>query len=230
LTRPVLMRSALDHLASAVQFNSESSDAFYHLAIALLQAGPTRDLDACIRAARHAVELESGDIRYWHLLGLALSASGQHTQAREVLEIGEALETDEDEETTNEEPSSSQSARSNTEEPASGQTILGPSEDKTPSIGKLLLPIPEHPHSSKEDIFEQGLELRITLLSLIELVDGAEVASVKWVEVFAWFAERGGWAQPVQDRKSFKASRHVSYACGNRHSFVRFTTHAYNPA
>ncbi|PVF93840.1 hypothetical protein CPB86DRAFT_835149 [Serendipita vermifera] len=206
LTRPVLMRRALDHLASAVQFNSDSSDAFYHLAIALLQAGPTRDLDACIRAARHAVELESGDIRYWHLLGLALSASGQHTQAREVLEIGEALEPDEDDETANDDPSSNQAAHPNTEQSPSRPAILEPSQKEAPSVGKLLLQIPEHPRSGKEDVFEQGLELRITLLSLIELVDGAEVASVKWVEVFAWFAERGGWAHPVQDRKSLKGN------------------------
>jgi hypothetical protein len=50
-------------------------------------------------------------------------------------------------------------------------------------------------------LFEHGLHLRMTLLSLIELMDGAEIASVKWVDVFAWFAERGGWARPVMERK-----------------------------
>jgi tetratricopeptide (TPR) repeat protein len=103
MTRPQLLKQALNHLASAVNFNSESADAYYHLAVALLQAGSTRDLEGCIRAARHAVELESNGIRYWHLLGLALSADGQHTQAREVLEIGESLQTDEDDEIPNEE-------------------------------------------------------------------------------------------------------------------------------
>jgi hypothetical protein len=65
----------------------------------------------------------------------------------------------------------------------------------------MLLPIPDHPRPSKEDLFEHGLHLRMTLLSLIELMDGAEIASVKWVDVFAWFAERGGWARPVMERK-----------------------------
>ena len=198
MTRPQLLKQALNHFASAVNFNSESADAYYHLAVALLQAGSTRDLEGCIRAARHAVELESNEIRYWHLLGLALSADGQHTQAREVLEIGESLQTDEDDDIPNEETFA---ATSDTESPRGTETLISPSTKKVPSPTSMLLPLPDHPRPSKEDLFEHGLHLRVTLLSLIELTDGAEIASVKWVDVFAWFAERGGWARPVTERK-----------------------------
>lgn len=191
----------LNHLASAVNFNGESADAYYHLAVALLQAGPTRDLEGCIRAARHAVELQSNEIRYWHLLGLALSADGQHTQAREVLEIGESLQTEDDDDNPAEETSATPASEAKESTDEEVETLILPSTKQVPSPTSMLLPIPCHPHPSKEDMFEHGLQLRITLLSLIELMDGAEIASVKWVEVFAWFAERGGWARPVIERE-----------------------------
>lgn len=206
-TRPLLMRSAVDHLASAVQFNSESADAYYHLAVALLQAGSTRDLDASIKAARHAVELESTEIRYWHLLGLALSASGENNQARKVLEIGEALETDEETEAQIEDSSATPAGDSivgtpRSDSPTANDSLLSASATSVPSPTTMLLPVPDHPRPSREDLFEHGLQLRMTLLALIERMQGAESASGRWVEVFAWFAERGGWAQPTEDRRA----------------------------
>ncbi|KAG8760065.1 hypothetical protein FRC14_004164 [Serendipita sp. 396] len=205
-TRPTLMRKALDHFASAVAFNPDSADAYYHLGVSLLQAGPTRDLDASVRAARHAVELKPNEIRYWHLLGLSLSASGQYGQARDVLEIGEGLGTEEEDEATQEEIATTSAGvstqdESNPQSPASTPTLLLVIAVKAPSPSQALIDLPDHPNLSKEDLFEHGLKLRITLLSIIELVEGAEVASVKWVEVFAWFAERGGWAQPPEERR-----------------------------
>ncbi|CCA68642.1 hypothetical protein PIIN_02507 [Serendipita indica DSM 11827] len=207
ITRPVLMRSALNHLGSAVQLNPASPDAYYHLAIALIQAGPTRDVEASVQAAQHAVELDASDIRYWHLLGLVLSASGQHAQARKVLIIGEELELDGDAEGTVEEPtvattSDSVLGESQSASPTQPETLIPVHQKHCPTPSKMLLPPLDHPQPSKEDLFEHGLQLRMTLLSLIELVDGAEVASVKWVEVFAWFAERGGWAQPNEERRA----------------------------
>jgi hypothetical protein len=198
------MRSAVDHLASAVDFNPGSADGYYHLAVALLQAGSTRDLDASIRAARHAVELESTDIRYWHLLGLALSAGGENTQAQEVLEIGEALETDEETEVQQEDPTAANDplvGTSRSESPNASDSLLAVSDTTVPSPTSMLLPAPDHPRPSREDLFEHGLQLRMTLLSLIERVHGAEIASVRWVDVFAWFAERGGWAQAADERE-----------------------------
>ncbi|KAG8834242.1 hypothetical protein FRC17_009318 [Serendipita sp. 399] len=204
-TRPILMRSALDHFASAVALNPESADAYYHLGVALLHAGPTRDLNASVQAARHAVELKPNEIRYWHLLGLSLSASGQYGQARDVLEIGEGLGTEEEDEVSQEVTGTS--AEESTPEDANPQssadveTLLPANETKAPSPSQRRADLPDYPTPSKEDSFEHGLELRITLLTIIEFVEGAEVASVKWVEVFAWFAERGGWAQPPEERR-----------------------------
>lgn len=203
-TRATLMRSAVDHLASAVSFNPESADGYYHLAVALLQAGSTRDLDASIRAARHSVELESTEIRYWHLLGLALSASGENTQAQEVLEIGEALETDEETEVQQDDPvtaNGSAVATPRSESPNANDSLLSVSDITVPSPTSMLLPLPDHPRPSREDLFEHGLQLRMTLLSLIERMHGAEIASVRWVDIFAWFAERGGWAHPADERR-----------------------------
>jgi tetratricopeptide (TPR) repeat protein len=215
------MRNAVDHLGSAVALNPESADAYYHLAVALLQAGPTRDLDACISAAKHAVELESNEIRYWHLLGLALSATGEFKQALEIFGIGEAVEPDEDSvdpsvdlppTETDTSTSSAASVPSGTaftdtnsagmrsESPQGLQTLLPLSASKAPAATTMLLTTPDHPPSSKEDIFEYGLQLRITILAVVELIDGAETASGRWVDVFAWFAERGGWIQPTEDR------------------------------
>lgn len=201
------MRSAVDHLASAVQFNPESADGYYHLAVALLQAGSTRDLDASIRAAQHAVELESTEIRYWHLLGLALSATGENNQGREVLEIGEALETDEEAEVQQEDASTPNAADGSilgtprSDSPNANDSLLSVSATSVPSPTSMLLPVPDHPRPSREDLFEHGLQLRMTLLALIERMHGAETASGRWVEIFAWFAERGGWVQPIDDRK-----------------------------
>lgn len=203
----------MDHLASAVQFDPESADGYYHLAVALLQAGSTRDLDASIRAARHAVELESTEIRHWHLLGLALSASGENSQARKVLEIGEALETDEEIEPQQEDNSMPDTVDGSvmdtprSDSPTAVDSLLGISATSAPLATSMLLPVPDHPHPSREDLFEHGLQLRMTLLALIERMHGAETASARWVDVFAWFAERGGWAQPVDDRELLISSR-----------------------
>lgn len=196
-----------------MNLNPDSADAYYHLSLALLQAGPTRDLEGAIRAARHAVELESNEVRYWHLLGLALSADGQLVQAREVLEIGEALETEEEAEEPvatgtsgiSQNEGVSRFDRGQTESPQDIETLLQPEAKKVPSPSAMLLPVLDHPPPSKEDLFEYGLQLRVTLLALIERTDGAEVASVKWVEVFAWFAERGGWAKPAEESASVYA-------------------------
>jgi hypothetical protein len=54
----------------------------------------------------------------------------------------------------------------------------------------LLRPLPEHPVSSKDEEFEDVLQLRITQVALSELVDGPETASAKWVELFSWYSQR----------------------------------------
>ncbi|KAF9560412.1 hypothetical protein CPC08DRAFT_665457 [Agrocybe pediades] len=94
--------------------------AYYHLALSfarrrssvplidpsLKPGAPTTyeyetNLSKAIQSAGNAVEGSPKDVRYWHLLGLLLSATGKWQDAREVLERGAELDlADEDETTT----------------------------------------------------------------------------------------------------------------------------------
>ncbi|PPQ63641.1 hypothetical protein CVT24_004415 [Panaeolus cyanescens] len=64
---------------------------FYHLALSFARrSGPSYDLDKAITCAGNAVEGQPGDVRYWHLLGLLLAAKERWSEAREILQRGEA--------------------------------------------------------------------------------------------------------------------------------------------
>ena len=198
-TRPSRMQSALDHFQSAVQHDSESADIYFHLAIALLHARPARDIDGAVEAAKRAVELEPTEVRYWHLLGLALSANGENMQAREVLIIGEGMEQTEDSDTPAE-ATGTDTPNANitgldvrTDSPSVVDSLLPGSAKRVPVPTTMLLPLPDHPPPSKHERFEHALQLRMTLMTLVELMDGGDSAAQKWVDAFAWFAERGGW-------------------------------------
>ncbi|KAG6840608.1 hypothetical protein C0991_005556 [Blastosporella zonata] len=52
----------------------------------------------------------------------------------------------------------------------------------------ILAPTQDHPPLSKEDLFEYALQLRMTQGVLAEVIDGAEGAEEKWLEVFSWVA------------------------------------------
>ncbi|KAG6885786.1 hypothetical protein C0993_009891 [Termitomyces sp. T159_Od127] len=52
----------------------------------------------------------------------------------------------------------------------------------------LLAPVQDHPPPSKENLFEYALQLRMTQGVLTEVIDGAEGAEQKWLEVFSWVA------------------------------------------
>ena len=207
--RPSRMRSALDHFQSAVQLDTDSADIHFHLAIALLRAGPARDIDGAVGAAKHAVELEPTEVRYWHLLGLALSANGENVQAREVLVIGEGMEQTEDSDTpanaTGAETPNANTATLDvrTESPSAVDSLLPVSTTRVPVPTSMLLPLPDHPPPSKHERFEHALQLRMTLVALVELMDGRDSAAQKWVDVFAWFAERGGWVVHQDETRMF---------------------------
>jgi len=207
--RPSRMRSALDHFQSAAQLDTESADIYFHLAIALLRAGPARDVDAAVGAAKHAVELEPTEVRYWHLLGLALSANGENVQAREVLIIGEGMEQTEESDTPAD-ATGTETPNTNittlgvrTESPSVVDSLLPVSTTRVPVPTTMLLPLPDHPPPSKHERFEYALQLRMTLVALVELMDGRDSAAQKWVDVFAWFAERGGWVVHQDETRMF---------------------------
>lgn len=68
--------------------------------------------------------------------------------------------------------------------------LLSSDESTLPKSGSLLLPLPDHPPPSPKDLFEHALQLRMTELSLTELLMGPDGAELQWPNVFAWFAER----------------------------------------
>ncbi|KAF8066830.1 hypothetical protein FPV67DRAFT_1768536 [Lyophyllum atratum] len=64
------------------------------------------------------------------------------------------------------------------------------SDMRIPPPAFLLAPAQDHPLPSKQERFEHALQLRMTQGVLAEVVDGAEGAEEKWLEVFSWVAER----------------------------------------
>lgn len=80
-----------------------------------------------------------------------------------------------------------------TESPSVVNSLLTVSATRVPIPTTMLLPLPDHPPPSKHERFEHALQLRMTLMALVELMDGRDSAAQKWVDAFAWFAERGGW-------------------------------------
>jgi hypothetical protein len=61
-----------------------------------------------------------------------------------------------------------------------------------PAAASLLMPTPDHDLPSKQDVFEYALQLRMTQAALTEVVEGAEGAELKWVNIFSWHAEKRG--------------------------------------
>jgi tetratricopeptide (TPR) repeat protein len=106
LTRTYRLSESLRLCTLAVE-TFPSATAYYHLAIALSRAGPSRDIPLAIEHARSAVEQDSREIRHWHLLGLLLVATDDWKKAKAVLEYGAGVS----EERTDDEGSTSDSKR-----------------------------------------------------------------------------------------------------------------------
>ncbi|PCH34790.1 hypothetical protein WOLCODRAFT_139578 [Wolfiporia cocos MD-104 SS10] len=86
-TRPTRFADSLALLKTAAETYPTPS-VHYHLALAYARPGLLLDIQEAISHARLAVEAEPGEIRYWHLLGLLLTASGDWRAAQGVLEVG----------------------------------------------------------------------------------------------------------------------------------------------
>lgn len=221
-TRPPRLAHSLAQLVASIK-TFPTPSAYYHFAIALARPGPHQDLEQAITSASSALEGASGDIRYWHLLGLLLTANGKWKEAKEVLEIG-AANGEKGEES--EDGHGERGEDANTTGVSRGFTAVGlkdggtnghvefPKAEKLPSQSIFLLDtdctvvppsatllqvIPDCPGPSLPDAFERALQLRMTQLALTECIEGAEGADLKWVEVFGWVAERKG---VVSERES----------------------------
>jgi hypothetical protein len=201
LTRPRRLSESLRLCVLAVEM-FPSAPAYYHLALALSRAGPSRNIPLAIEHARSAVEQDSSEIRYWHLLGLLLVATDDWKKAKAVLEygavIGEERAGDEGlPQTPNEDAQGTPNGKIEGLPPTDPPFMLGSesfmtllSEDATdiPKAASLLKPLPDHPPPSRRELFEQALQLRMTQLALIEHAEGPEGAVEKWLEVFSWVA------------------------------------------
>lgn len=81
--------------------------------------------------------------------------------------------------------------------------VLAQEAEVIPPASQLLPPLPDHPPPSKQDMFEQALQLRLSQVVLAEYVEGPEGAGEKWVDTFSWIAERKG---VVAERRKFSSS------------------------
>lgn len=86
-TRPSCLAHSLAQFAASVEAFPTPS-GYYHLALALAKPGSQQNLDQAIISASSAVEGAPTDVRYWHLLGLLLTANGKWNEAKGVLDIG----------------------------------------------------------------------------------------------------------------------------------------------
>ncbi|TFK35798.1 hypothetical protein BDQ12DRAFT_687572 [Crucibulum laeve] len=252
-TRPLRLSTALAHFRKSIEIYPTSSGHF-HLSLALSRAGPGQDLTKAIEHTGAAVEGEPSDVRYWHLLGLLLSAQEKWSEAREILERGADLdagegeadgEVEEEEEEQQEQvavngdgiptfnvtgtdgevqatdfggkkvnvkgkqplvnglqngngngnvseaPSSSSSSSTSETGPSPDYVVsLVDGRPSIPSASSLLHSILDPCPPSKLELFEYSLQLRMTQAALIEVMEGAEGAEHKWVEVFSWVADQ----------------------------------------
>ncbi|TBU45371.1 hypothetical protein BD309DRAFT_890639 [Dichomitus squalens] len=214
-TRTKHFDESLALLNTSLETNPTPS-AHHHLALAYTRPGASQDLQEAIVHARAAVEGDSSEPRHWHLLGLLLTATGNWRAAKEVLEMGVSAS---DADLVDDEPdsvSANGDAAANGVQAydfayppspmTNGQTVTDEAEapspprqpvrllDKdateVPLSSSLLQPFVDRSAPTRQDAFEQALQLRMTQLTLTEFVEGPEGTGDKWVEVFQWFSER----------------------------------------
>ncbi|PPR04627.1 hypothetical protein CVT26_015006 [Gymnopilus dilepis] len=308
LTRPINFDKAHVCLLRSIQ-TQPSPSAYYHLALSFArrvpgtrrssaqkdskQEGHEHNMTRAIECAGLAVEGSPNDVRYWHLLGLLLTATEKWVAAKEILERGAELDGSDDAEGAEEDiqdadgpqlnglnrlrsedaetvtqlkmevqslkipngvssptdssslpkthrtttngtviprQDSTASYQTATSSPATSDIVLlqpdatslppssslrhpsvdilyPSSEDSDESSPPLLpsLTIDQYPPSSA-DLFERHLQLRMTQVALMEVMEGPEGAEVGWLEVFAWVAEKRGITNGVNGGAPTEAS------------------------
>ncbi|KAG6827014.1 hypothetical protein H0H92_013580 [Tricholoma furcatifolium] len=160
--------------------------ALFHLALSFAHPGPQHDLEQAIVHAGRAVEADPREIRYWHLLGLLLAAAEKWNEAREILESGAVIS--EDESSKNHGQVNGDVAPQATPVILKGDRITLLNGIMLPPFATLLAPVQDHPPPSNDELFEYALQLRMTQGVLTEVIDGAEGAEEKWLDVFSWVA------------------------------------------
>jgi tetratricopeptide (TPR) repeat protein len=207
-----LFRSSLEAYPTAL--------GHFYLALSLARAGALQDLQQAIVYAAQAVETDSINVRYWHLLGILLTATEQWKAAAEILEQGAALDDIEASESVDNLPESNQNrppawernyratnldetdslaaSTARPDDPTATPTqlhrdeayILDRGSQRMPSSSNLLGSIVDQVWPLSYEIIENSLQLRLTQVYLAEAVDGAETADQKWIEVFRWISAK----------------------------------------
>ncbi|KAK0452995.1 uncharacterized protein EV420DRAFT_634491 [Desarmillaria tabescens] len=85
--------------------------------------------------------------------------------------------------------------------------LLGKDDHDIPSASNLLQPVQDHPSPSRQELFEDSLQLRMTQFALTEVVEGAEGASQMLPEIFVWIADRMGHSVTDTARSSLDGGR-----------------------
>jgi hypothetical protein len=176
------------------------------------------------------LEADPKEIRYWHLLGLLLTAQEKWKEAAEILERGAELDkevsgelVDEDEEDADNVVEGqtdddrvgdgrgdglilpSRPARAKLFPAYKAAYALGDTELTIPPASTLVSSMLEKSPPLKRDVYEYGLQLRMTQVALTEVVEGPEGAERKWVDVFSWIAEKKGVLHSSESESYVKA-------------------------
>lgn len=204
-----------------------TASAYCNIALSFARPSPFRDIDLAIEYAGKALELDSSQVRHWHLLGLLLSAVERWDAAKEILEqgaeVGESA-IEEAEKTITEvdgegyttalqtptatmlngegvevkdfakKPGSlTDTITDNDLTPMQSSVqprllLLSSHDAEIPASAMLLKPLPDRPTLSKVEAFDRALQIRMSLGALTEVLEGAEGAEIKWLEIFGWVA------------------------------------------
>ncbi|KZT54059.1 hypothetical protein CALCODRAFT_485892 [Calocera cornea HHB12733] len=214
VTRPKHQAAAMELLTTSLKTDA-CADTLYHLAH--LQA-ELRDIDSAVLSAKQAVEKDPREVRAWHLLGLLLTAQGDHNGALAVLKLGlEEVAAQQEQELAKDialNPSLPQvegiSSRDyagsvSRSKRASGGSGLpdantAPLVSESPQqalldanaipLGYTMLKSLVVRKPSRTERFEAALQVLITRNAIVELLEGPENANSNWVDIFAYFSEQ----------------------------------------
>ncbi|CUA76500.1 Cytoplasmic dynein 2 heavy chain 1 [Rhizoctonia solani] len=220
-TRPARQATALEHLTLAAQLDPVSADTSYHLAFVQAEARETSD---AILSARQAVERAPQDVRYWHLLGLLLTATEDWSGARAVIELGIANSEQVEDlaqpvgHGTGFSPPPDQGVvvkDFGTDEPARSSSPQGMPTSSGRDVPAIVPPTRILPPSrtlhalftrsgvdpdanpSRLRLFAAATQIRLTHLAIVERIEGPDGAAGMWPGVFAWYAANAPSAIPV---------------------------------
>ncbi|KAF9025079.1 hypothetical protein BDZ89DRAFT_1068592 [Hymenopellis radicata] len=196
-----------------------TASAYYHLALSFARSGKQQDMQQAIVNAGLAVEHDSKDIRYWHLLGLLSAATEEWEAAQITLETAVSMEQVPGDNGLPDGAVLLNVPHTNGRAPIDGLPptgnghlngsdevslvyLLGKDEKSIPPAADLLRPAQDQVYPSQSQRFEEALQLRMTQIALAEMVEGAEGAAEKLPEIFTWIADRKGTSSQTQTARS----------------------------